>query len=149
MPIYLHPEEPGEPPVSGPRPLILFIDQHHDTAVMFATYCSASGMRSIAATDGESALQLLLEVAPVAAVVTALWIPRLGGARLIERVRAILGDTLPVLVVTGEARAAEHEKALAAGANRIIVKPCDPELLLQEIRSLLPAQAALPTPVQA
>jgi DNA-binding response OmpR family regulator len=144
MPIYLHPDgDSDQPMITGPRPLILFIDSHYDSAVMFATYCSAHGMRSIAATDAESALQVLRDVAPQV-LVTALRIPRLGGAALIERVRAILGNTLPVLVVTGEVRAVEHEKALTAGANRIFVKPCSPDILLQEIRNLLPA-GALPT----
>jgi CheY-like chemotaxis protein len=44
---------------------------------------------------------------------------------------------LPVIVLTSDARADMHEKLMAAGADAVLPKPADPQLLTSEIARLL------------
>lgn len=64
---------------------------------------------------------------------------RLGGTSSVEVCRQIrtTHSTIPIIFYSGEARQAEINKALAAGANDYLVKPLDFEKLTQIVIGLI------------
>jgi two-component system, chemotaxis family, chemotaxis protein CheY len=68
--------------------------------------------------------------------------PDMGGLEVVQFMRS--QDTLknvPILIVTTRGEDSARESLLAAGANRFLTKPFQPEALLAEVRALLESQA--------
>jgi DNA-binding response OmpR family regulator len=70
-----------------------------------------------------------------AAVVLDLGLPRLDGARVLERLRAA-GSAVPVLVLTARDAVADRVARLDAGADDYAVKPIDIDELAARLRAL-------------
>jgi two-component system OmpR family response regulator len=87
------------------------------------------------AANGPDALELLGPVKPDL-IVLDLMLPGLSGLDLLTEIRAAEGhqDT-PVVVISAWAHS--DEAAVAAGADRFVAKPFDPEELLATVETLL------------
>lgn len=103
-----------------------------------------------AACDGASALAALA-ADPPALVLLDMDLPDMPGLAVLARIRGdgALRD-LPVIMLTADTAPATRLSALAAGADDILAKPLDEDLLLARIRSLLrrgaggPATSGIP-----
>ena len=72
-------------------------------------------------------------------LVTDIEMPGMTGLEMLELVRADARHAaLPILMLTTEGLAAKKEQGKAAGATGWIIKPFDPEKLLQTIAKVLP-----------
>lgn len=90
------------------------------------------------AADGEEALEILAKEGVVDLVITDLNMPRLDGLELTRRIRSLPGCRfVPVLLLTTEAQVAKKEEGKQAGATGWIVKPFQPEQLLNLLQKLL------------
>jgi CheY-like chemotaxis protein len=70
--------------------------------------------------------------------VTDIALPGMDGIELCRRLRADARmRAIPLLAITGYGDRQYLDRARLAGANRVLSKPCDAELLLREARSLL------------
>jgi len=90
------------------------------------------------AADGEEALETLAKEGRIDLVITDLNMPRLDGLELTRRIRSLPGYRfVPVLLLTTEAQVAKKEECKQAGATGWIVKPFQPEQLLNLLQKLL------------
>jgi DNA-binding response OmpR family regulator len=89
----------------------------------------------VEASDGETALAQTREIRP-ALVILDVMLPRRNGLEVLTEIRRTpeLADT-PVVVVTAWTHA--ESSALAAGANRVLGKPFDPDDLIAAVEELL------------
>ena len=77
-------------------------------------------------------------------VVLDLELPRISGVDVARRLRAN-PDTqwIPLIAATGYSHTRQLDDARDAGFDRILIKPCDPDVLVEEIeRVLLSARQA-------
>ncbi|WP_455365905.1 diguanylate cyclase, partial [Kaarinaea lacus] len=130
-------EQPAEDGFSSRKPKLLIVD---DSATIRATLSRAVGdeFDSLEATNGEEALQLLVNDNEIDLVVTDLAMPRMDGYELIKQMRAHESSRLvnmPVIVVTGANDTAAREKAFIAGANDFIAKTSDHVEFLARVRA--------------
>jgi two-component system chemotaxis response regulator CheY len=96
------------------------------------------GFEVLEAEHGQDAIDKL-RGGPVDLIITDLNMPVMDGITLIENVRKQPATkTTPVLMLTTEGLAAKKEQGKAAGATGWIVKPFDPEKLLQTVAKVLP-----------
>ena len=99
------------------------------------------GYDVIEAEHGQDALDKLnkLASAMVDLILTDLNMPVMDGITLIQNVRKMPAmKSKPILMLTTEGLAAKKEQGKAAGATGWIVKPFDPDKLLQTLAKVLP-----------
>ncbi len=126
-----------ESPPADParRPVVLLIDDHHDTCDLYAQALEMFGYATVQASDGfegwEKANAILPDV-----IITDVGLPRMDGIELCTRLKANAPTArIPIIALTGFGEAAVAERATAIGVIRVLVKPCPPDLLLAAVRA--------------
>jgi two-component system, cell cycle response regulator DivK len=124
-----------------PGPLVLVVEDNSDLRELYSAYFLAHGFRVQGASDGHSTFTRAVDLRPDL-IVTDLSMPHLDGWEAIRRLKADLRTRhIPVLVCTGHAFGGV-DRALDAGCDAYLVKPCLPEVLLAEARRLLARSSA-------
>jgi two-component system phosphate regulon response regulator PhoB len=120
------------------RPLtILVVDDVADTCRMYAGYFRFVGANVVIAQDGVEALQAVNHHHPDA-VLLDLAMPRMTGLEVMKALRREARHRdLPVVALTGQVSEGQQEKALAAGADLYLTKPCLPHVVFNFIVQLL------------
>lgn len=95
------------------------------------------------ATDFISALDGL---AP-SCIVTDLRMPGMDGLELVNRLKADMGLSWPIIVISGDADVAEAVAALRAGAIDFLIKPFSPQKLLAIVQACTAEHLGAPGPV--
>lgn len=117
---------------------ILIVDDSNSMRQMVSFTLRQGGFDVIEAEHGQDALNKLA-AATVDMIITDLNMPVMDGITLIQNVRKIPAMKLkPILMLTTEGLATKKEEGRAAGATGWIVKPFDPEKLLQTVAKVLP-----------
>jgi two-component system, cell cycle response regulator DivK len=119
-------------------PLVLIVEDDLSTRVMYRDYLSESGFRTADAHNGFQALEKAQELRPDA-IVTDLAVPGMDGFELcralhqLEAMRAI-----PIIAVTGHSEYLDQpDRFRHAGILRVLMKPCEPGIIVEELRHLL------------
>ena len=97
------------------------------------------GLEIISAIDGADALEKLYgSEEPITICITDINMPNMDGYTLIERLRDDPQyEDMPIIIVSTEDEFQDKERGFEAGANIYIVKPTEPEVLVENIRMLL------------
>jgi two-component system cell cycle response regulator DivK len=120
------------------RPLILIADDDVDTRDMYGFYLKQNGFRIAAAGDGEEALNKASKLQPNL-VVMDLAMPKVNGD---AATRILKSDPktkhIPVVLLTGYAIEGANT-VRRSNCDGFLIKPCEPESLLSEVRRVLAA----------
>ncbi len=117
---------------------VLIVDDSVSMRQMITYTLRQGGFDVIEAEHGQDALDKL-QSSPVDLVITDLNMPVMDGITLIQNIRKQAAmKSKPVLMLTTEGLASKKEQGRAAGATGWIVKPFDPEKLLQTVAKVLP-----------
>ena len=116
---------------------ILAVDDSPSIRQMIAFTLKAAGYNVIEAVDGQDALekskQQLFNL-----VLTDQNMPRMDGITLIRQLRTLPQyKTVPLLMLTAESSDKMKAQGRAAGASGWIVKPFDPQRLLETIKKVI------------
>ncbi len=125
---------------------ILIVDDVATNRIVLKVRLGAVFHETFLASDGAGALKLVRDRKPDL-VLLDLELPDMDGIAVLNALRADPASRdLPVIVHTATPSAEARLAALRAGADDVIMKPADEQLLLARIRSLLrrrdPAEAA-------
>jgi two-component system chemotaxis response regulator CheY len=116
----------------------LIVDDSVTIRQMVAYTLKQAGFAVVEAVDGQDGLERL-ESGRVDLIVTDLNMPRMDGIGFIRGVRARAASKYtPVLMLTTESQESKRQEGQAAGATAWIVKPFNPDRLLQVIGKVLP-----------
>jgi two-component system, OmpR family, response regulator len=113
---------------------ILIVDDDADIRSLLADYLSQQGLHVLTAGDG-TAMQKVLDSAPVNLVVLDLTLPGEDGLALCRNLRA--RSNLPVIMLTARSAALDRILGLEMGADDYLCKPFEPRELLARIRNVL------------
>ena len=131
----------SEPQQTQPAPLVLVVDDVAHGREIFAEYLEFRGFRVATAADGLEALDKAFELLPDI-ILMDLSLPQLDGWEATKRLK---GDdrtkTIPIIALTAHALASAHDKAMAAGCDSVVTKPCVPKDLEAEVRRQLAARS--------
>jgi len=116
--------------------LVLLVDRDDDTREMYAEYLTNAAITIQQAADGLDALAQAT-AHPPDLVVTETRLPGIDGYELCTLLRSDpRTHSIPIVVVTGDGYQVDVSHAQAAGADIVLIKPCLPEVLLEEMRRL-------------
>ncbi len=117
---------------------VLVVDDSATMRQMIVFTLKEAGYQVVEAENGQDALSKLT-ANPINAVITDLNMPVMDGFTFIRSVRAMATfKTLPMLLLTTESQLSKKEEGKAAGATGWIIKPFEPEKLLQVMAKVLP-----------
>lgn len=115
---------------------VLLVEDHLDTRQMYAEFLGLD-FDVMTAGDGEDALSLI-RLQPPDVIVTDLSLPGIDGFELIARVRADRTlRTIPIICLSGYGGHEHEARALAAGGDRILQKPCMPDTLAEVVAATI------------
>lgn len=131
-------EAPVKPILETPAPtvgtaMVMVVDDDPDAVNLLRLYLEAEGYSVTSAHNGETALQLAVELQP-AVILLDLLMPDLNGFTVLERLKANTAtQDIPVVIIS---ILAEQEKGFSLGAVDYLTKPVDRQRLLQSVRRL-------------
>jgi CheY-like chemotaxis protein len=132
------------PTPQGPH--ILIVDDYPDALDIWAICLSAMGYRVSTAADGAGAVAQALRLLPDL-IVLDLELPGISGFEAARRLRAAAETRdIPLIAATGYSHVRQLDMARQAGFDRVVVKPCDPDMLVEEIERLLHPDAVVSQP---
>jgi PAS domain S-box-containing protein len=124
---------------------ILVVDDEADTREYFSFVLEQAGATVIRAASADEALQLLVQSTPDI-LLSDIGMPDMDGYTLMRRVRAMpcdRGGQIRAIALSAYAGEMNQQQAIAAGFQRHIAKPVEPEYLIQAITSLKSTHASL------
>ncbi|SEQ94586.1 two-component system, chemotaxis family, response regulator CheY [Nitrosomonas sp. Nm51] len=116
---------------------ILTVDDSASIRQMVTFTLKGAGYEVIEAVDGQDALDKANHQA-FNLVLTDINMPRMDGLKLLERLRDLAHyKNIPILMLTTESDEQMKAKGRAAGATGWLVKPFNPESLLEVIKKVI------------
>jgi two-component system chemotaxis response regulator CheY len=118
--------------------LALVVDDSHTMRRILRRIITPMGFAVYDATNGQDALDLLLEIPTVPDVALIDWnMPVMDGLELIRHVRKVpaLRD-MCMMMVTTESEHGQMVRALAAGAHEYVIKPFTPDTIRSKLAYL-------------
>lgn len=116
---------------------ILIVDDYPDAVDIWGLFLGSLGYRVSTASNGVEALDQAQRLLPDL-IVLDLELPQLSGVDVARQLRANPEThDIPLIAATGYSHASQLERAREAGIDRVVIKPCDPDRLVNEIERLL------------
>ena len=110
---------------------VLVVDDNQDAAFSMSILLEHLGHTVRIAHDGESAVEMAASYQPEV-VLLDIGLPKMTGYDVARAIRQTpWGQNVVLIAVTGWGQDEDKQKAKLAGFNRHMVKPVDPELLMQ------------------
>ena len=123
---------------------VLVVDDVADNREVYAQFLTFKGCRVEMALDGNEAIAKALLLQPDV-VLMDLGLPRMDGWEATRRLKADDRTRgIPVVVLSAHAYREAQERALAAGADRVLAKPMTPQELLHELNVAVAASQLAP-----
>jgi two-component system, cell cycle response regulator DivK len=117
--------------------MVLIVEDDPDTRLFYSIALAGGGFRTEQAHNGHQALEKALE-SPPDLIVTDIAVPGIDGIELCRRIRADERTRgIPLLAITGYGDRHYPDRARLAGADHVLTKPCDAEMLVTEAKRLL------------
>lgn len=117
--------------------LVQVVDDDADMIKLIRAILGAAGYRTSAAFDAMQGMIIATRDLP-AVVVIDLHMPAGGGLSLIRKLRAAPKTArIPLLVLTGDTSEGLPEQARALGAEEFLLKPIQPDALLDTVGRLV------------
>jgi two-component system, cell cycle response regulator DivK len=119
------------------HPSLLIVDDYPDALDVWGVFLRAEGFTVLTASDGQSAFAEAVREKPDV-IVMDLELPGKSGYEVARDLKA-REDTreIPLIAATGYSHNKQLDLARASGFDTVLVKPCDPQSLVAEIRRLL------------
>jgi CheY-like chemotaxis protein len=117
--------------------MVLVVDDTLDARELYAEYLRLAGLRAEVAEDGFDALTKASSLHP-SVIVMDLAMPRMDGWEATRRLKADPQTrNIPIIALTGHAIERSRERAIEAGADGYLTKPCYPDNLLAEVQRVM------------
>ncbi len=118
---------------------VMIVDDLQTVLMSMEGILSKAGLDVSKAANAEEALVVLKGGRKPDMVITDLNMNEMNGIQLIREIRKIPGyQFLPIVMLTTESQQTRRDEAKSAGATGWMVKPVQPDNMLQIIRQLVP-----------
>jgi len=121
------------PKPSGSGVRVLVVDDYPDTAESMATLLRLHGHDVDVALDGTAAVEQA-RVKPPSVVLLDLSLPGMNGYEVARQLRTMFQNTVRLVAITAYGFEEDRQRCWAAGFDRHLVKPPDPNEVLNLVR---------------
>lgn len=125
---------------------VLLMEDDSDIARLIQLNLERSGYRVAVASDGQAGLEEFF-CAGADLVLLDVKMPQLDGWDVCRRLR--VASSLPIIIVTACAQAADRAKGLSLGADDYLCKPFTAGELLARMQAVLQSRSSVEAPVPA
>ena len=116
---------------------VLTVDDSASIRQMVSFTLKSAGYEVVEAVDGMDGLEKA-KAKPISLVITDQNMPRMDGMTLVKNLRALPSfRTVPILMLTTESSDAMKSQGRAAGATGWLVKPFDPQKLIEVVKKVI------------
>lgn len=116
---------------------VLIVDDDPDVRQLVEMKLKLDGIETFGATNGAEALEVMAKEA-IDLVVLDLMMPVMDGFETCRRMRSQEETaSIPVIMLTARAQAADMQEGFLTGATDYVIKPFSPRELLSRVRSTL------------
>lgn len=129
-------------------PSVLLVESDDDSRDMYVEYLRTRGFTPAVAVTTDDGL---ISATQADVIVTGIRVRgTFDGVELVRRLRqSKRTKNAPIIVLTACAFESDQKRALAAGCDVFLPKPCLPDLLADEIKRVLTRHRTKPQPVRA
>ncbi len=115
---------------------ILIVDDDMRNVFSLISILEDRGMSTVAAADGEDALEKLISTPDIDIVLTDIMMPKMDGYEEMKAIRKMNSNlsTIPIIALTAKAMKGDRAKCIEAGASDYLCKPVDVDKLLSILR---------------
>ncbi|GAB4556986.1 MAG: response regulator transcription factor [Anaerolineae bacterium] len=113
---------------------ILIVDDEQTIVELAQMYLEAEGYQTIAARDGQTALELWARERPDL-IILDLMLPKIDGWEVCRRIRA--ESDIPIIMLTARSDDVDKIVGLELGADDYVTKPFNPRELVARVRAVL------------
>ena len=118
---------------------VLIVDDSEFVRSYHSYILEQANFQVITAVDGSDGLEKLF-TNTCDLVLTDINMSNMDGYEFIRRVRADgKYNSLPIIIVSTESEGKDKMKGFEAGASLYLVKPCSPEMMVENLRMILAA----------
>lgn len=116
---------------------ILIVDDNEENLYMLSSLLGGNGFETVSAENGETALKAM-EDYEIDMVISDVLMPVMDGFAFCRQVRSkSIYDHIPIIIYTATYTGPQDEiLALELGADKFVIKPCYPDVLLQIVKDL-------------
>ena len=126
------------------RSVILLADDAPDVREMYRLWMELSEFDVLEAADGRQAIELAMQHRPHA-IVMDLSMPDVDGWEACRRLKADpLTRHIPIIALSAHGYADAQRRALEAGCDQFVAKPCAPDTLEECLRRVLTNRPDIP-----
>jgi|SRR5579871_3713108 len=116
---------------------ILLVDDYADALEMWALYLRFCGYEVITAADGLAAVTTARDEMPDL-IILDLDLPGITGVEAARRLKdQAETQHIPLVAATGYSHLTQINEARLAGFDAVLIKPCEPDVLVREIEKIL------------
>lgn len=116
---------------------ILIVDDSKTVRNLVAFIMKREGYKVTMAEDGMDGLEKLFSAEKIDLIISDVNMPRMDGFTFIKHVREQEAyKDLPIMVLSTEGKPQDIDKGMSLGANLYMVKPAQPEKMVQNIKML-------------
>ena len=121
---------------------ILMLDDEVGNTCLMTNFLNRIGFTQLASINDSAEMSAMVESFAPDLILLDLAMPGLNGFQILETLQKnrVAEDQIPVLVITGDATAANKRRAFAFGATDLLTKPFDLSEISMRIRSVLQAR---------
>jgi two-component system CheB/CheR fusion protein len=128
---------------------ILIVDDYPDALEIWTIYLRALGYQVSTASDGAEAIRQAEQLRPDA-IVLDLELPGISGFEAASRLRRNPAThDIPLIAATGYSHHRQLNMAREAGFDQVMVKPVDPQALVDEIERLVDRFVGVRQPIRS
>ena len=127
-------------------PLVLIVEDDHSTRLMYRDFLNHAGFRTADAHNGHQAFEKAQQLRPDL-VVTDLAVPGMDGFAFCRALHESSATRhIPVLAITGHTEYLdEPERFRHAGISHVLIKPCELDEVVRELRKMLNGHGTQPS----
>jgi two-component system alkaline phosphatase synthesis response regulator PhoP len=118
-------------------PKIMVVDDEPDLVRLVQFRLEREGWDVVTATDGLSAISLIVDEKPDLIFLDVM-MPGMDGFEVLEQIRTTRGvQKTPVIMLTAKGTTTDLEKARSLYVQHYIIKPFDPDKLVERAKKIL------------